>query len=160
MTPCVSLCVWEVVRIPRRVTFEPFWAKRRVSGRSKPKLPGRAPITEKAYGRNPAEGWRRLARKAGSDWVSETGGGNLGNVSGQIPGTPWGWWQEGRRQGEKGLKLYPKWNPAGLTSALHGVKGWKDLPRIWLGVRPGHITQEHRGVTALACASAIGSWNP
>lgn len=130
-----------------------------VLGRSEPQLLGRAPITGRAYGRNPGERWRRLARKAGSGWVSGTGGGKLGNVSGQTPGTPWGRWQEGVRHGEKSLKLYhQRGGLLGWPQPCMGLKGQKDLRRMWLGVGSSHITQEHLKGFVLACASATGSW--
>lgn len=115
-----------------------------VLGRSEPKLLGRAPITGRAYGRNPGEGWRRLARKAGSGWVSGTGGGKLGNVSGKTPGTSWGRWQEGVRHGEKSRKLYHQ--RGGLlkeASALHGAERSEGSAKDVAGGGSSHISQEH-----------------
>lgn len=76
--------------------------------------------------------------------MSETGGGNLGNVSGQIPGASYRQWQEAGRHREKQLNLYHQSGALQGKAQPHvGLKGQKDLPRVWLGVGPGHITQEH-----------------
>lgn len=68
-------------------------------------------------------------------------------------------WQEAGRHREKKLNLYHQSGALQGKAQPHmGLKGQKDLPRAWLGVGSGHITQEVTVPSLCTCHWSAGTF--